>query len=51
MMSLLADLIGRQFTERAQKRFGTYKVEGIHFTGPVKEELAYFKNTTARAHH
>jgi phage FluMu gp28-like protein len=33
--------IGRQFAERAQKRFGTYKVEGLHFTGPVKEELAY----------
>lgn len=33
--------IGRQFAERAQKRFGNYRVEGIHFTGPVKEELAY----------
>lgn len=33
--------IGRQFAERAQKRFGTYKVEGLHFTGAVKEELAY----------
>jgi phage FluMu gp28-like protein len=33
--------IGRQFTERAQQRFGTYKVEGVTFTGPVKEELAY----------
>lgn len=33
--------LGRQFAERAQKRFGTYKVEGVHFTGPVKEELAY----------
>ena len=33
--------IGRQFAERAQKRFGTYKVEGLHFTGQVKEELAY----------
>jgi phage FluMu gp28-like protein len=33
--------IGRQFTERAIKRFGTYKVEGVNFTGPVKEELAY----------
>ena len=45
--------IGRQFTERAQKRFGTYKVEGIHFTGPVKEELAYpvraaFEDKTVR---
>lgn len=33
--------IGRQFAERAQKRFGQYKVEPVHFTGPVKEELAY----------
>ena len=33
--------LGRQFAERAAQRFGTYKVEGIHFTGPVKEELAY----------
>ncbi len=33
--------IGRQFSERAQQRFGTYKVEPVNFTGPVKEELAY----------
>jgi phage FluMu gp28-like protein len=33
--------LGRQFAERAQKRFGTYKIEPITFTGPVKEELAY----------
>ena len=33
--------IGRQFAERAQQRFGKFKVEGIQFTGPVKEELAY----------
>jgi phage FluMu gp28-like protein len=33
--------IGRQFAERAQKRFGAYKVEGIHFTPAVKEELVY----------
>ena len=33
--------IGRQFFERAQQRFGTYKVEGVNFSGPVKEELAY----------
>jgi phage FluMu gp28-like protein len=33
--------IGRQFTERAQQRFGEYRVEGVNFTGPVKEELAY----------
>ncbi len=45
--------IGRQFCERAQQRFGTYKVEGVNFTGPVKEELAYplraaFEDRTAR---
>jgi len=33
--------IGRQFAERAQERFGKYKVEGVTFTGAVKEELAY----------
>lgn len=33
--------LGRQFVERAQKRFGTYKVEPITFTLAVKEELAY----------
>jgi len=33
--------LGRQFAERAQKRFGPYKVEPVNFTGPVKEELAY----------
>jgi len=33
--------IGRQFVERAQEKFGSYKIEGISFTGPVKEELAY----------
>jgi phage FluMu gp28-like protein len=33
--------IGRQFTERAQERFGKHRVEGIGFTGPVKEALAY----------
>lgn len=38
--------IGRQLVERAQKRFGTYKVEAVNFTGKVKEELAY----PARAH-
>jgi phage FluMu gp28-like protein len=32
--------IGRQFAERAGERFG-FKVEGVGFTGPVKEELAY----------
>ena len=33
--------IGRQFAERAQQRFGTYKVEAVNFTAEVKEELAY----------
>ena len=33
--------IGRQFAERAQARFGRYAVEGVQFTGPAKEELAY----------
>jgi len=33
--------IGRQFVERAQAQFGTTKIEGISFTGPVKEMLAY----------
>lgn len=33
--------IGRQLGERAQKRFGTYKVELVNFTAAVKEELAY----------
>lgn len=45
--------IGRQFTERAQRRFGQYKVEAVTFTGPVKEELAYpvrmaFEDRTVR---
>ena len=33
--------IGTQFAERAGQRFGAYRVEGVKFTGPVKEELAY----------
>jgi phage FluMu gp28-like protein len=33
--------LGMQFAERAQERFGTYKVEPVTFTGPVKEQLAY----------
>ncbi len=33
--------IGRQFAERARTRHGRYRVEGIHFTPAVKEELAY----------
>lgn len=45
--------IGRQFFERAQQRFGTYVVEGVNFSGPVKEELAYplraaFEDKTVR---
>jgi phage FluMu gp28-like protein len=45
--------MGRQFAERAQNRFGKYKVEGVQFTGPVKEELAYplraaFEDKTVR---
>lgn len=33
--------LGMQFAERAQQKFGKYKVEAVRFTGPVKEELAY----------
>lgn len=33
--------IGRQFAERAQDRFGEYRVEAVTFTPAVKEELAY----------
>lgn len=33
--------IGRQFCERAQQRFGRYKVEALSFTPVLKEELAY----------
>jgi phage FluMu gp28-like protein len=33
--------IGRQFAERAQRRFGEYRVEGVNFTSASKEELAY----------
>lgn len=45
--------IGRQFVERAQKRFGTHRVEAVNFTGAVKEELAYplkaaFEDKTTR---
>lgn len=45
--------IGRQFVERAQVRFGQYKVEGINFTPATKEELAYplraaFEDRTTR---
>jgi phage FluMu gp28-like protein len=45
--------IGRQLVERAQKRFGAFKVEPVTFTLAVKEELAYplraaFEDRTAR---
>ena len=33
--------LGRQFAERATKKFGAYRVEGINFTQGTKEELAY----------
>jgi phage FluMu gp28-like protein len=33
--------LGRQFAERAQQKFGKYKVEAVNFSGAVKEELAY----------
>jgi phage FluMu gp28-like protein len=33
--------LGRQLIERAQKRFGTYKVEPVTFTLATKEQLAY----------
>lgn len=45
--------IGRQFAERAEERFGKYRVEGIQFTPAMKEELAYpvrmaFEDRTVR---
>jgi phage FluMu gp28-like protein len=33
--------LGRQFAERAIKKFGVYKIEGINFTTNTKEDLAY----------
>jgi phage FluMu gp28-like protein len=33
--------LGMQFAERAAQRFGTYRVEGVNFSGPVKEDLAF----------
>ena len=33
--------LGMQLAERAQETFGTYRVEAVQFTGPVKEALAY----------
>jgi phage FluMu gp28-like protein len=45
--------VGRDLIERAQKRFGKYKVEAVNFTLAVKEQLAYplraaFEDRTAR---
>lgn len=45
--------IGRQFVERAQERFGLFRIEGIDFTPAAKEELAYpiraaFEDRTTR---
>lgn len=33
--------LGMQFAERAAQRFGKSKVEGVNFSGAVKEDLAY----------
>jgi phage FluMu gp28-like protein len=33
--------LGIGWTDDAQKAFGTYRVEGVNFSGRVKEELAY----------
>lgn len=33
--------LGMQFAERMQDRFGDYRVEGLTFSAPVKEDLAY----------
>jgi phage FluMu gp28-like protein len=33
--------IGKQFAERAQQKFGQYRIEAVTFTAPVKEELAF----------
>ena len=33
--------LGMQLAERAQERFGSYRVEGVNFSAPVKEALAY----------
>jgi phage FluMu gp28-like protein len=33
--------LGMQFAERAQEKYGAYKVEAVRFTNAVKEELAY----------
>lgn len=33
--------LGTQVGEEAQDYFGSYRIERVHFTGPVKEALAY----------
>jgi phage FluMu gp28-like protein len=33
--------LGMQFAERAAQKFGTSRVEGVNFSGPVKEDLAF----------
>lgn len=33
--------LGRQFAERATRRYGPSRVEGVHFTQALKEDLAY----------
>lgn len=33
--------LGMQLAERAAERFGSYRVESVKFSGPVKEALAY----------
>ena len=33
--------IGAQFAERAQERFGKYRIEAVHFTNSVKSDMAY----------
>ncbi|MFH2012506.1 MAG: terminase family protein [Pseudomonadota bacterium] len=45
--------LGMQLAEEAQEAFGTYKVEAVNFTQPVKEELAFglrrkFEDRTVR---
>ena len=45
--------LGMQFAERSAERFGKYRIEGITFTGAVKEEMAYpvraaFEDRTVR---
>lgn len=37
--------LGDQFCERAQEKFGTYKVEGVTFSGAVKESMAIVLQT------